>query len=49
MVKPKKCEYCGKKKPDVQSRPVPYNADVNNDPTPHLLCDECCSERADDV
>ena len=41
------CEFCGG--PDAVWQPDPYANDVDNDPTPHWICEECCAQLADDI
>jgi hypothetical protein len=43
------CGSCQKKKPDVSWREDPYQADVNNDNSEYLLCNECTQNHADDI
>lgn len=43
------CEHCGEEKDDVQERPDPYDAEIDDDYTLHRLCDQCCEELSDDI
>lgn len=43
------CEGCGKSTEDVRLVEDPYSADVNNTSVLRNLCNDCYTERADDI
>lgn len=44
------CEHCQKPRLDVYERPDPYDIDVNNEPdATHVSCDDCNTQRGDDI
>jgi len=44
-----KCEYCGRKNRTVKHQEDPYESDLYADRTKHWICDECCTDRANDL
>ncbi len=54
MTKPKsewkKCERCGKRKPDARRRPDDYAREINEEPdATWVACNECDQENRDDI
>ena len=45
----RKCENCGKKKPDAKKRIDPYKEDVDSEKVYRVLCDDCTREIANDI
>jgi len=45
----KQCERCRVLDESVKEQPDPYAQDVDGDDTPHLLCDKCVEELADEI
>jgi hypothetical protein len=43
------CEWCGKRKPDVQMCDDPFQADVYQESYPVDICGDCYQDRADQV
>jgi hypothetical protein len=43
------CWDCGEKKEDVMERNCPYEEDVMGKEKLVTICDDCCTERADDI
>lgn len=41
----KKCDDCGKNKPDVKLSNCPYTDEIDNEKVKLLMCDDCYAER----
>lgn len=45
----KKCSYCNNVKADVILRCDPFDAEIYEDYTNHLICNSCVSDREDEI
>lgn len=43
------CQFCHKENPDVYERRDPYLFDVENEEVMVAICDDCYSDRCDDI
>ena len=43
------CDDCGKRKPDVHHTTCPYSSEINETEIDITICNDCFSNRADDI
>jgi len=43
------CEYCYEENETVKTRPDPYAKEIDSDYTEHNICDQCYTNRSQDI
>ena len=45
----KECDYCGKRNEIVQKVADPYQSEIHDDYTEHMICDDCYIRASDEI